>query len=165
MATKKPGVRHWFRTKSNRIWPSEPRPKTPTNPPGLLAPIDTPAPATCSTPNPDPPLLATVWQKSLEIAQNRLSKENLPPLELHAHSSQSANEIAQETMRDLQQVIDTNQNGHGTVARKVQVVFNKYIGIVDVATQHSPEITALVWAGIRGILQVCFQRIIVFDAS
>ena len=160
--TKKKHFRHWF-------WPSASRPQSElrhTNPSGLLVPIDTPAPSTYPTPNPTP-LLFPVWQRSLEIAQNRLSKEKLPPLELHTHSSQSANEIAQETMRDLQQVIDTNQNGHGTVARKVQdffVVFNKYIGIVDVAIQHSPEITALVSGGIRGILQVCFQST-VYDSG
>ena len=161
---KKTRFRDWFHAKSIRLSSSAsgpssgPRPKIPTNPSGLLAPIATPTPSTCSTPNPAP-VLFPVWQKSLEIVQNRLSKEKLPPLELHTHSSQSANEIAQETMRNLQQAIDTNQNGHGTVARKVQnifVVFNKYIGVVDVAIQHSPEITALVWGGIRGILQVCF---------
>ena len=31
---------------------------------------------------------------------------------------------------------------------------DKYTKIVDTAVQHSPEVTALVWAGIRGILQV-----------
>ena len=166
--TKKSRARRWRRWLSAGEDPSGQRPKTPTNPSELLAPIDTSsAPSTCSTPNPTP-LPLPVWQMSLEIAQNRLSKEKLPPLELHTHSSQSANEIAQETMRDLQQVIDTNQNGHGTVARKLKdffVVFNKYTGVVDVAIQHSPEITALVWGGIRGILKACFPCIIVSDTS
>ena len=132
--TKKSRVRRWRRWLGAIGGPARPRP-------------------TCSTPN----LLFPVWQKSLEIAQNRLREKKLPPLELHTHSSQSTNEIVQATIRDLQQVIDTNQNGHGAVARTVQVIFNKYIGIVDVAIQHSPEITFLVWSGIRGILQVCFQ--------
>ena len=43
----------------------------------------------------------------------------------------------------------------GTVLKTM----NKYATIVDVAIQHSPEVTALVWAGIRVILQV---RIIFF---
>ena len=32
---------------------------------------------------------------------------------------------------------------------------DKYAKIVDTAIQHHPEITSLVWAGARTILQVC----------
>lgn len=37
-------------------------------------------------------------------------------------------------------------------------MMNKYAPIIDVAVQHSPEITALVWASARFILQVATIR-------
>jgi hypothetical protein len=37
---------------------------------------------------------------------------------------------------------------------KVLKIVEKYMGIVDVAIQHHPDITALVWAGVRFIIQV-----------
>jgi hypothetical protein len=47
--------------------------------------------------------------------------------------------------------------GHRQGAHKMNSILlhvNRYCTIVDVAVQHHPDITALVWAGARTIIQV-----------
>ena len=41
----------------------------------------------------------------------------------------------------------------GTMYKTLQYI-NKYATIIDVAIQHQPHITALVWAGLRAVIQV-----------
>jgi hypothetical protein len=42
------------------------------------------------------------------------------------------------------------------IADKVFGQLDKYAGIGDAAIQHNPDVVALVWAGFRLLLQVCF---------
>ncbi|KAF8451583.1 hypothetical protein BDZ91DRAFT_809488 [Kalaharituber pfeilii] len=53
-------------------------------------------------------------------------------------------------------------NEEVVVAERIQGILEgveKYARVVDIAIQHSPEITALVWAGIRGILLVTLNHL------
>jgi hypothetical protein len=44
---------------------------------------------------------------------------------------------------------------HTAKVHNILQYINKYCYIVDVAIQHQPQITALVWAGVRTCIQVC----------
>lgn len=109
-----------------------------------------------------------IWQKSLEIAEQKLLKLRLPPLD-HAHlkpcshdpghHEESANNTVALNVQELQTTIEAKHSadsGKGIERmRDILQTFSRYAAIVDVAVGHSPHITALVWAGIRLILQVC----------
>lgn len=58
----------------------------------------------------------------------------------------------------MEQVIlaqNKKQLSHRKKYHKIVKGLDTYAGIVDVAIQHSPAITALVWAGARFLLQIC----------
>ena len=54
----------------------------------------------------------------------------------------------------------TNKKGEVVILRdrfdKIVEGFHKYAKIVDIAIQHSPEITSLVWASARFLIQVLY---------
>ncbi|KAF8417386.1 hypothetical protein EV426DRAFT_376156 [Tirmania nivea] len=142
----------------------------------------TPATASTSTPTPHPtvhtndiPAVAVctdpngLWQRALDIAQKKLSDKDLPPLDVSKHLSaasgangdQSASHIVALTIGDLQATIKTKQqraDGKTTRCEEMLKMFSKYAVIVDIAIQHSPQITALVWAGVRLTLQIALNR-------
>ena len=102
----------------------------------------------------------SVWERTLDIAETMLRDHGLPPLDGNTLSSTSSAE-------NIQAVLDTLQSAQGE-DQKVKLIgrdrlrrilrgVEKYTIIVDTAVQHGPEVTALVWAGIRGILQVSIQ--------
>ena len=113
---------------------------------------------------PDPNEL---WQSALDIAQKKLSERGLPPLDVSKHLSatsgdQSASNIVGLTIGDLQATIEAKQqcgSGKTTIIigrlKEMLKMFDKYAVIVDTAIQSNPQITALVWAGVRLVLQVC----------
>jgi len=109
-----------------------------------------------------------VWQKTLEIAQKSLAKYKLPSLELGNLQSQSAAENIQALVAELEiahreskdrqwRYKDRQGNEVAWVERLGNILksVDKYTKIVDTAIQHHPNITSLVWAGARAILQVC----------
>ena len=115
------------------------------------------------TPSSSPEL----WQKTLEIAQESLTRYKLP-LELGSLQSQSAAENIQSLVKELEtahreikdrQWCYKDRQGNEVVwverLGKILKSVDKYAAIVDTAIQHHPDITALVWAGTRTILQVC----------
>jgi len=97
--------------------------------------------------------LTVVWQRSIQIAQRKLSEKNLPPLSLDDQKSQSANGVIKLTIGDLQSIIQKNSGGVERFGKILKTV-EKYAKIVDTAIQHSPEFSSLVWAGVRAIVQV-----------
>ena len=137
-----------------------------------------------STPASYPSTFSHLWQKALEIAQESLAKYGLPPFELGSLQSQSAADNSiQSLVAELQTAHQENKDKqwrykdrHGNevvlVERlgKILKSVNKYATIVDTAIQHHPDITSLVWAGARAILQVCnglseanFASSLIFD--
>ena len=47
-----------------------------------------------------------------------------------------------------------DRNQHSKTASNILQHINKYCAIVDIAIQHHPDITSLVWAGARTLIQV-----------
>jgi len=162
---------------------------TPGSPPPPSSIVPAPAPhitITISEPNSDPPVppeLSTapktplvqgtctrtciIWHKSLGIAEQKLSRLKLPPLDQEhlkrcSHNSGSrevpASNIVTSAVQELQTIIETKHpsGSEGGMKRMKNLLqtFSKYAAIIDVAVNHSPRITALVWAGIRLTLQV-----------
>lgn len=112
--------------------------------------------ASTSAPTCSSRALAAVWQQSIQIAQKRLSEENLPPLSLDDQTSQAANDAIKLTIGDLQSIIKRNAEKDAWVGRlqKILKTMEKYAKIVDTAIQYNPQFPSLVWAGIRAILEV-----------
>ncbi|KAF8540469.1 hypothetical protein BDD12DRAFT_880424 [Trichophaea hybrida] len=53
---------------------------------------------------------------------------------------------------------------HSEKMYKILQYVNKYCTIVDIAIQHQPQITALVWAGVRTIIQLAWNRYETLDS-
>ncbi|KAF8458748.1 hypothetical protein BDZ91DRAFT_800171 [Kalaharituber pfeilii] len=115
---------------------------------------------------------SSLWQRSLQIAQRKLSEKRLPPLEFHDIPTQSASEIIQLTIRDLQTIIHTIQHNDHAVAvgwlQEILLVFKKYTTFVDTAVpllllymifSHNLGVITLAWVTIRGILQVALNHL------
>ncbi|KAF8428005.1 hypothetical protein BGX38DRAFT_435818 [Terfezia claveryi] len=112
-----------------------------------------------------------VWAKALEFAEKKLADNNLPPLNLTNLTSQSA----EENIEAVIEALNTVQKDHkkkrwsytwrgkevivverlGKILKEVE----KYSKVVDIAIQAKPEVGALVWAGVRGIMQVALNHV------
>ena len=126
-------------------------------------------PQTNNSPSTAPPSITPhLWQKAVELAQESLTKYKLPSLELSSLQSQSAAENIQSLVAELEiahkenkdrqwRYKDRQGNEVVLVERLGEILKNvdKYAKIVDTAIQNHPDITSLVWAGARTILQVC----------
>jgi len=155
----------------NTIAPVNPSPQSP-------GPVSAPAsdpealsstPQANNSPSTVPPSIAShLWQKALEIAQGSLAKYQLPSLEPGGSQSESAADNIQSLVAELETAHQQNKDrrwrykdrdGNEVVwverLGKVLKSVNKYATIVDIAIQHHPDITSLVWAGARTMLQVC----------
>ena len=107
-----------------------------------------------------------VWAKSLEIANKKLSESNLPPLEVAKLTLQLVGEDIEavvNAMNTLQQDEKKKRWRYTWRGKEVIIVerlgkilrrVEKYSKVVDIATQINPQVFALVWAGIRAIMQV-----------
>ena len=56
-------------------------------------------------------------------------------------------------IEDLKTTLREN-NQHSKTTSNILQHINKYCAIVDIAIQHHPDVTALVWAGARTLIQV-----------
>ena len=109
------------------------------------------------TSTPPPSQRLSIWERTLDIAETMLRHHGLPPLDRGTLSSTSSAENIQAVLEILKKAQGEDQKerfiGKDCLRRILRGV-EKYTKIVDTAVQHSPEVTALVWAGIREILQV-----------
>ena len=138
--------------------------------PGIQLPLETPTSQSHSvachpslqdgksvTSTPPPPQPPSIWERTLDIAATMLRNHDLPALDRDTLSSASSAGNIQAVLEILNTAQKKNQKvellGKDRLRRILRGV-EKYTKIVDTAVQHSPEVTALVWAGIRGILQV-----------
>lgn len=113
-----------------------------------------------------PPHSSMVWPKALEIAKEKLSVNNLPPLNLPSLTSQSAEENIEavvQSLNDLQEDEQTKRWSYTWRGKKVIIVerlgeilrsIEKYSKVVDTAIQCYPQVSTLVWAGIQAIMRV-----------
>lgn len=108
-----------------------------------------------------------VWTKALKIARKKLNDNSLPPLDLTTHTSQSAEKNIEAIVKGLKTLQEDNEKKrwsytwHGkkviVVERLAKILryVEKYSKVVDTAVQSQPEVSALVWAGVWGIMRVC----------
>jgi hypothetical protein len=89
------------------------------------------------------------------VLKGRLSPKELITLKWDQYTGTTA-EQAKEVVEGVKNILNSNQF-HATKIEKVLQYAEKYCKIVDVAIQHQPDITALVWAGIRMSIQVCMS--------
>ena len=113
-----------------------------------------------------PPHYSRVWATTLEIAEKRLRENNLPLLDLKTLASESPEEnirIVVKKLNTLQEVNKEKQwsyTWHGKEVivmerlGKILKIVNNYSKIVDTAVQSNPQVSTLVWAGVRAIMQV-----------
>ena len=137
--------------------------------------VHTVCPQTKPTPAPgvaEPsPYSSVVWAKALDIAKKTLCDNNLPPLDIINLTSQSAEENIEavvNALNTLQQDEKRKRWKYTWRGKEVIIVENlgkilrcveKYSRVVDTTLQGSPQVSTLVWAGVRAIMQVRTQYI------
>ncbi|RPA83999.1 hypothetical protein BJ508DRAFT_413030 [Ascobolus immersus RN42] len=109
-----------------------------------------------------------IWNRAYELAQLKLSKEEQSQLpgNLALGQEDSFFKIIEES-KQLQAQANGNENGTGEnndkTRRDIRVmervdkmikVCNEYAKVVDIAVGHQPEVFALVWGGLRFMMQV-----------
>lgn len=115
----------------------------------------------------------SLWDLTFQIADKKLSENNLPwpPFDFTKLNSVSA----EANIQGLIQALEYNRGVANKkkwrytwrgkeviVAERLEKIIRtvgKYTGVVDVAIQHSPEITSLAWASVRFLLQVRSARL------
>lgn len=113
--------------------------------------------------------LPSVWDLTVQLAAKKLQEHGLQwpsPLDPASLNSISATKNIQSLVETLEshrkeakrkQWNYTFRGKKIVVAQRLEKIFrtvDKYTRVVDTAIQHSPEITALAWAGVRFMLQV-----------
>jgi hypothetical protein len=96
---------------------------------------------------------AEIRSRTHELLERRLGQEELKRLGWDQFRESTA-ERAQNVVQEVKTCLDRKKE-HTEKVHKILQYVNEYCIIVDVAVQHQPQITALVWAGIRTCIQVC----------
>ena len=85
----------------------------------------------------------------MELLKERLRPEEVEKIKWDETTPEQAKTVVQE----IQNSLEGRPEHTGKMHKTLQYI-NKYATIVDVAIQHQPCITALVWAGMRTVIQV-----------
>ena len=102
----------------------------------------------------------TPWETAIEIFNTKLTKDPKKQIDLKAIESQSLgpNNSLQVYIKDAEDAKNNCVDKIGVVRRNLENTFERlqeYTSIVNVAIQHDPHVTALVWGAIRLVLQAC----------
>lgn len=107
-----------------------------------------------------------VWSRTFEIATEKLSENDLPPLDLTKLASQSAEGNMKDVVESLNALLaDEKRNRwrYNWCGKEIVIVerlgdilrgVGKYTSIVGAVAQCDPKVGTFVWAGIQGIMQV-----------
>ena len=90
-----------------------------------------------------------IRQRTAELLKERLKPEEVEKIKWDETTPEQAKAVVQE----VQKSFEGKPEHTGKMYKTLQYI-NMYATIVDVATQHQPSITALVWAGMRAVIQV-----------
>ncbi|KAF8428008.1 hypothetical protein BGX38DRAFT_1278593 [Terfezia claveryi] len=116
-----------------------------------------------------------VWAKTLELAGKKLKDNNLPALNPTNFTSQSAEKNIEAVIKALNTLQEDERkkrwsytwNGKEVVVverlRKIMKNVEQYKKVVDIAIQANPQVSALVWAGVCGIMRVVLNHIEVIE--
>ena len=123
------------------------------------------------------PHSSVVWAKALEIARKKLGDNNLPHLDITNLTSESAEKNVEAVVNALIAFKEDDQKKRwkytwrgkevvvverlGKILRSVE----KYSKVVDTIIQVGPQVSAIVWAGIRAIIQVRIQCTLSVDVN
>ena len=91
-----------------------------------------------------------IRQRTANLLKNRLTQEEAKKIKWDETTEEQAKAVVEEVQRSLEGKPDHT----GKMYKTLQYI-NQYSKIIDVAIQHQPCITALVWAGMRTVIQVC----------
>ena len=89
-----------------------------------------------------------IRERTYAALTKRLTSEELRRVKWERPEGSTAKII-----EDLKTALRKNNQHSKTMSNILQHI-NKYCAIVDIAIQHHPDITALVWAGARTLIQV-----------
>lgn len=107
--------------------------------------------------------ISELWKKAYTIAKGRLCDIELAELDLNSLSNDSVFTVlvaaeAARNDKDNKKWRYTARNGEVVILRdrfdRIVDGFDKYAKVVDVAINHSPQISSLVWASARFLIQV-----------
>ena len=114
-------------------------------------------PETMPTPGPsttEPLSKSSVWTNALKLAEQKLRYNKLPPLNLNSDPAEKNIGSIIKALKDVQG--DDKKNKRiGERFGKILKCVEKYSNIVNIAIQANPQVAALVWAGIWGMIRVC----------
>ena len=84
---------------------------------------------------------------------NAALARRLTPEELQEVKWEGSVDSTAKVIEDLKTTLH-DHNQHSKTVNNILQHINRYCAIVDIAIQHHPDITALVWAGARTLIQV-----------
>ena len=90
-----------------------------------------------------------IRQRTADLLKIRLTSEEAKKIKWDETTEEQAKAVVEEVQRSLKGKPDHT----GKMYKTLQYI-NQYSKIIDVAIQHQPCITALVWAGMRTVIQV-----------
>ena len=97
-----------------------------------------------------------IRQRTVNLLKNRLTPEEVEEIEWDETTEEQAKAVIEEVQKSL----EGKPEHTGKMYKTLQYI-NQYSKIIDVAIQHQPCITALVWAGVRTVIQVCDHSLFV----
>ena len=119
-----------------------------TGQPAVTLPTVAQTPTATTLPQTLSPL--EIRQRTADLLKKRLTPEEAEEIKWDETTEEQAKVVVEEVQRSLEGKPDHT----GKMYKTLQYV-NLYSKIIDVAVQHQPYITALVWAGVRTVIQVC----------
>ena len=120
---------------------------------GASLPISTTPPSPGASIKLQPLTPSEIRERTYDALKLRLQPDELDRLDWEKYKGTTASK-AEGDINDLKTKLEGNLQ-HSKSMNKILQYINKYCAIVDVAIQHHPDITALVWAGARTAIQVC----------
>ena len=106
----------------------------------LAPPTPTIRPQTLSPPE--------IRQRTADLLKKRLTPGEVEKIKWDETTEEQAKAVVEGVQKSLE-----GKPEHRGMYKTLQYI-NKYAAIIDVAIQHQPCITALVWAGMRAVIQV-----------
>ena len=91
-----------------------------------------------------------IRQRTAELLKKRLAPEEVEKIKWGETTEEQAKDVVEKVHKSL----EGKPEHTGKMYKTLQYI-DMYAKIIDVAIQHQPCITALVWAGVRTVIQVC----------
>src|SRR5258706_5330356 len=101
------------------------------------------------------------WKKLKDILQEKLTEAEQQPVQAILSTACGSSTVIQDSIDSaILGLGNYANNAPSETVNKILLGLQKAARLGDIAIQHSPEVTALVWAGVRFFLEVCIKLII-----